>query len=82
MSTRRAFVLLVVIGIFLSTVTFALGMAKERSDTHEVICEMIEAQLDVPAPKPVGNHPGREQEYLVHQRFMELSTRHRCDTRS
>lgn len=77
---HKADLIVIFVALALCLVTFLMATSIANRRDKEQFCNIIEATLVVPALKPVDPllHPGEEEQYLIHQKYMELAQIYNC----
>lgn len=70
---RRAYIILVLLSVFLSVMAYAGSVRKEDQDQRK-FCDIVRFSLAIPAPKPADpkTHPSRERAYEGYQKVVRL----------
>jgi hypothetical protein len=70
---RYSFVMLVVISIILSVLSFLGGLYEQGQNNHR-FCQVIHSATTEPIPKPTDpkKNPSREQNYEAYIQFVQL----------
>lgn len=80
MKNRKADLIVITVALALCLVTFLLATAIANNNDKRQFCNIVEATLAVKALHPAdpAQHPGQEEQYLIHQKYMELARIYNC----
>lgn len=80
MKSHRADILVIAIAFTMCVATFIAGITFAHKTATNTFCDIVNATLAVPALKPADPvlHPGQQEEYLNHLKFLELSGVYHC----